>query len=315
MDALLQWIYDHILFRIFLNEGIYWGDLEMMKPYDGWYDYIKNMFHNMGWGTLFLIAASAILWTFTYLFIINRLHKDHAPSMPWVCLCMNFSWEFQFAFLVPYPEPVTRFGIYFWVAFDLIMYILDLRYGKLFFHRRFKGYDWGYYPTKVLLFVIIFISILMMNPQWPTLPDSPMFAAYLMNAIMSMLFCVHSFSKETIEGLSLGVAWTKWLGTVAPTIIGLYWMPGQYFVYCLAFICCAFDMLYMYLLITRFIRFGVNPLNRKPIKGKEAEYEKTMAHLADYYERSAAYKLKSYKECQVELAEDAEKRMAIRSND
>lgn len=290
-----------ILSGISENDGVYWGDLEMMKPYDGWYDYIRDMFTNLGWGTIFLIVASALLWTGVYIIIIYRLHKDHAPSMPWVCLCMNFSWEFQFAFLVPYPEPITRWGIYLWVVFDLVMYIFDLKYGKMFFAKRFKGFDWAYYPTKIGLFAVIFVTILMMNPQWPTLPDSPMFAAYIMNAIMSMLFCVHMFSRETIEGLSIWVAWCKCLGTIAPTIIGLYWMPGQYFVYCLAFICALFDFIYIYLLTKRFHKFGLNPYTRKPLKGKEDVAAATFAAVEDYKKRSGEYKLKSYKECEETL--------------
>ena len=100
------------------NDGVHWGNLEMMKEYDGLYDYIRLLFDNLGFWEIFMIAASALLWTGTYLIIIYKLYTQHAPSMPWVALCMNFSWEFQFAFLVPYPEPVTRWGIYLWVVFD-----------------------------------------------------------------------------------------------------------------------------------------------------------------------------------------------------
>lgn len=297
---LMEFIHN-VLDKLQFHPGVKWGNLVMMNPYSGWHDYIKNMFSNMGWGTIFLIVASALLWTAAYIIIIYRLHKDHAPSMPWVCLCMNFSWEFQFAFLVPYPEPITRWGIYLWVVFDLIMYCMDLRYSKMFYAKRFPGYDFTYYPMKVGLFLVIFVTILMMNPQWPALPESPMYAAYLMNAIMSVLFCVHMFLRETVEGLSIWVAWCKCLGTIAPSIIGFYWMPGQYFVYCLAIICALGDFCYIYLLTRRFHRFGLNPYTRKPLKGKEDVAEKTYAAIEDYKQRSAAFKLKSYKECKAFL--------------
>lgn len=232
-----------ILAGLTQHPGVQWGNTVMETPYEGWRMWIQDMFANMGWGSIFLIALSALTWTGVYLIIIWRLHKDHAPSMPWVCLCMNFSWEFQFAFLVPYPEPVTRWGIYLWVAFDFIMFVLDLRYAKMFYAKRFPGYDWSYYFVKLCTFAIIFVSILLMNPQWPNLPDSPMFAAYLMNAIMSMVFCVHMFSRETIEGLSIWVAILKCIGTLAPTALGCYWTFGvepnneiEWFVYCLGFI-------------------------------------------------------------------------------
>lgn len=271
------------------NPGVHWGNLELMKPYDGWADYIKEMFNNLGFVEIFLIAASALFWTAVYIIIIEKLWKNHAPSMPWVCLCMNFSWEFQFAFLVPYPEPVTRWGIYLWVVFDACMYILDLKYGKYAFRKRW-GEQYGqkkyYYTVKVGLFAIIFLAILAMNPQWPTLPDSPMFAAYLMNAIMSLCFITHMFQKETIEGTSIWMAWCKFLGTVAPSVLGFMWMPGQYFVYVLAFMCAIFDMVYILMLTRRWIEHGVNPYTGKVIPGKEAVYADTQAKLAEYKEKS-----------------------------
>lgn len=305
---LLEFIHQ-VLSGLTMHPGVHWGKMEMMKPYSGWYGYIQNMFSNLGWGTIFLIVASALLWTAVYLVIIYRLHKDHAPSMPWVCLCMNFSWEFQFAFLVPYPEPITRWGIYLWVVFDAVMFILDYKYGKMFFAKRFPGYDWAYPWIKFGMFAILFVTILMMNPQWPILPDSPMFAAYLMNAIMSILFCQHMFHKETVEGLSIWVAWCKFLGTLAPTCIGLYWMPGQYFVYCLAAICAVFDICYITLLTIRFRQFGLNPYTHKPLKGREAEAEKTYLALEDYKRRSNEFKLKTFKECKVFLAEQANEKL------
>lgn len=81
---LLEFIHQ-VLSNLTMHPGVHWGKMEMMKPYSGWYGYIQNMFANLGWGTIFLIVASALLWTGVYLIIIYRLHKDHAPSMPWVC--------------------------------------------------------------------------------------------------------------------------------------------------------------------------------------------------------------------------------------
>lgn len=252
------------------NTGVKWGNLTLMNSYDGWHDYIKNMFNNLDWFDIFLIAASALLWTGVYLIIIYRMHKDKSPSMPWVALCMNFSWEFQFAFLVPYPEPVTRWGIYLWVVFDAIMYFMDLRCGKKQFSKLLPGYDFLYYPVKVLLFAAFFVTILMMNAQWPALPDAPMFAAYLMNTVMSFLFITHMFLKEKVEGLSIWMAWCKFLGTVAPSILGFRHMPGQYFVYCLAILCAILDATYIIMLTKRFHSFGLNPYTRKPLKNQKA---------------------------------------------
>ena len=79
-----------ILAGLTQHPGVQWGNTVMETPYEGWRMWIQDMFANMGWGSIFLIALSALTWTGVYLIIIWRLHKDHAPSMPWVCLCMNF---------------------------------------------------------------------------------------------------------------------------------------------------------------------------------------------------------------------------------
>ena len=277
-------------------KGVSWinnGEgIVMMNGYDGWWPYIADLFNNLGFIEIFLIVASALLWTGVYIVIIKKLYQNHAPSMPWVCLCMNFSWEFQFAFLVPYPEPVTRWGIYLWVVFDFVMYVLDLKYGKYAFRQRW-GEEYGqkkyYYSVKVGLFVLIFIAILAMNPQWPELPESPMYAAYIMNTIMSMLFITHMFTKETIEGTSIYQAWFKFLGTVAPSVLGFMWMPGNYFVYVLAIMCAIFDVIYIIMLTDRYHKFGVNPYTGKAIAGKEDIYADTQKKLAEYKEKSAAF--------------------------
>ncbi|MEG0979126.1 MAG: hypothetical protein RR911_04930 [Oscillospiraceae bacterium] len=265
---------DSIGERMSTNEGVYWGSWELMKPYDGWHDYIKAMFDNLGFIEIFLIVASALLWTGVYLITIYRNHQDKSPSMPWVALCLNFSWEFQFAFMVPYPEPITRWGIYLWVVFDLIMYVQDVKYGRKMFSKIMPGYEVLYMPVKIGLFGMLFMLVLFTNAQWPAMPDAPMFAAYLMNTVMSFLFITHMFKKEKTEGLSIWIAWCKFLGTVAPTILGFMWMPGQWFVYGLAIICAVLDATYIVLLTKRFHSFGLNPYTRKPLAGKEPTEEK-----------------------------------------
>ncbi len=275
------------------NTGVKWGDLVLMTPYDGWYDYIKNLFDNLGFLEIFLIVCSALTWTGVYLIIIQKLYTQHAPSMPWVALCLNFSWEFQFAFLVPYPEPVTRWGIYLWVVFDFVMYVLDLKYGKYAFRQRWGevyGKPGFYYSVKCGLFALMFLLVLSTNAQWPHLPDSPMFAAYLMNTVMSFLFITHMFQKETIEGTSIWLAWLKFIGTVAPTVLGFMWMPGQWFVYMLAIICAILDACFILMLTHRYVTFGMNPYTRKPIKGMEDKYNETINALAEYKEKSTNFK-------------------------
>lgn len=272
------------------NPGVKWGDLVLMEPYDGWYDYIKNLFNNLGWFEIFLIAASALFWTGVYLITIYRNAKDHSPSMPWVALCLNFSWEFQFAFLVPYPEPVTRWGIYLWVAFDFIMFLQDFVYGRKIFERIVPGKQSLYYLVKIGLFIILWITVLSTNAQWPKLPDAPMFAAYLMNTVMSFLFITHLYMKEELEGVSIWIAWCKFLGTVAPSVLGFMWMPGNYFVYCLAIMCALLDACYIYLVTEKAHKLGLNPYTRKPLKGRDVDPELALRAKSYAYKEIAAKK-------------------------
>lgn len=302
MDKILDFIHSFAA-RSVGAEPLKWGDIEMMTGWDEWDSTFRDLLLHMDWYSVFLVAGSALLWTAVYVCVVILAHKDHAPAMPWFCLCMNFSWEFQFCFLVPYPEPLTRLGIIPWVFIDAIMFYLDMKYAKMWYANRFKGYDWTYWFMRLGVFALMFMVVLAVNPQWPQMPIGAGFTAFAMNAIMSILFCIHLFSRETVEGTSIWIGICKFLGTFFPALLGVHWHMGRpmLMISACAVVCMVFDLIYIYLCYRRFVSYGLNPFNRKPLKGKEELGEKTLAAIADYRERSANYKLKSRKECELEV--------------
>lgn len=217
---------------------------------------------------IILILASAIFWTAVYAVVIYRNHKDKTSSMPWMALCLNFSWELIYSIVIPYPEFFTRLGIYFWVVLDLVILFQELKYGREDYNKVLPGMEKFYLPVSLGLLVMMFAFVWSANYQWTTLPDAVGYTAYIMNLMMSLLFITTLFRRQgTTKGISIYIAWCKFLGTVAPTALGLIYLPTRYiFPYALGVACAILDIIYIILVGKHFRDLGINPYSRKPLK-------------------------------------------------
>ena len=74
--------------------------------------------------------------------------------------------------------------------------------------------------------------------------DGARYAAFLQNALMSGLFGQMILARRGLRGQTLTIAVTKWLGTLAPTIlIGI--IRGSRFILGLGILCSVFDLVYI----------------------------------------------------------------------
>ena len=79
------------------------------------------------------------------------------------------------------------------------------------------------------------------------------YSAFLQNLLMSVLFIDMLVKRGSREGQSLTIAVSKWLGTLAPTllfgIIGEGGFPnGSFLILVLGILCSAFDLIYIWLI-------------------------------------------------------------------
>lgn len=88
------------------------------------------------------------------------------------------------------------------------------------------------------------------------------YSAFLQNLLMSVLFIGMLVRRRSREGQSLTIAVSKWLGTLAPTIlfgvVGDAGFPhGSFLILTVGLLCSVFDLIYIWLLT----RFKITPLS------------------------------------------------------
>jgi len=90
------------------------------------------------------------------------------------------------------------------------------------------------------------------------------YSAFLQNLLMSVLFIGMLVRRGNREGQSLTIAVSKWLGTLAPTIlfgvIGDGGFPnGSFLILSVGLLCSVFDLIYIWLL--RQTKLAVNQIS------------------------------------------------------
>lgn len=165
----------------------------------------------------FLKLLSALGWSIVYIEIIRLGFKYKTYGMPLFVLALNFCWELLYGILGFSPDSIQRTINIIWSCLDLIIVITFFAYGYRFFP---KGYSkkqfiaWG-----ITVFVVAFIMQLLFYYQFPVNGNGEAFSAFLQNVVMSLLFINMLVTRSTTEGQSMTIAISKWIGTLAPTIL------------------------------------------------------------------------------------------------
>ena len=254
----------------------------------------------------FLTLFSGIFWTITYILLIYRGFKDKTCGMPLFVLGLNFSWEFIFGFL---GEPFistdgTLFGVSFahatsqrfddilWCVFDIALLYLKFKYGKKEYKASMPYAKDAFWPVYIgLQLFVSFWAVFFSVYEWHD--GNGVYAAYMQNFFISMLFIIQLFRTGSTKGTNMGIAICKCLGTLAPSLLGALvvvnyyklglftaltftWLP---FTKMLILCCTLMDFFYIFVLYNAIKREGRNPFS---LKHEEAKYE---AFPADYTSR------------------------------
>ncbi len=190
-----------------------------------------------------LTLVSGICWTIVYILIINRSFRDKIYGMPFWALAFNLSWEFIFS-LVLVSDPLALQAIInnIWLAFDIIVMIAYILYGKK---------DWPatvstkwFFPYSILGLIVSFLFVYLLSVELDH--SRGMYAAFIQNLIMSVLFIRMLLRRGNKSGQSTGIALFKLIGTLAPTIVYGQQSP---FVLFLGSACFVFDVIYLIMLL------------------------------------------------------------------
>jgi hypothetical protein len=101
------------------------------------------------------------------------------------------------------------------------------------------------------MFASAFALQIMFYVYFDTRTESAQYSAFLQNVLMSVLFVVMLFRRNSTVGQSMTIAVAKWIGTLAPAIQqGILQGPNLFIIVC-GILCSVFDLIYIYLLANK----------------------------------------------------------------
>ncbi|MGE5841130.1 MAG: hypothetical protein ACM335_02550 [Deltaproteobacteria bacterium] len=165
-----------------------------------------------------LSIASGACWTVAYFLIIRRGLLDRTYGIPVVAVCVNISWEFIFAFIVPHESPQRYINIG-WFLLDVFI----LGQVLLFWRSDFPAIEGRiFYPFAASALLASFGLILTMAVE---LEDCGAYSAFGENYLMSILFLLMLFRRNNLMGQSIYIALSKLSGTALACLIGYLFVP------------------------------------------------------------------------------------------
>lgn len=184
--------------------------LETGEPFDmsAWYNWVG--------------AVGAACWLAAYVVVIVQGHKQATYGVPFVAVCLNFTWELMDSFFLPDPVPAWVFIDRSWFIVDLLIASQLFRYGKR--EQLWPEVRAAFYVLVPCTLLAAFIG----QYAWVTSFHDTLgiLLAFVINLVMSALYLSFYFKRrETGRGVSLPVAWLKMVGTALSSVQCYFLIP------------------------------------------------------------------------------------------
>lgn len=167
---------------------------------------------------LAMSVASGICWIVAYALIIRRGFLDRSYGMPLVAVCVNISWEFIFTFLIPHEVPQSYINAG-WLILDLFILIQLL----VFWRSDFRKLDEVvFYPFVAAALLASFGLIYTMAVEFD---GCGAYSAFGQNFLMSVLFMIMLFQRNSLLGQSVYIALVKMAGTALASLSAWLFVP------------------------------------------------------------------------------------------
>lgn len=213
-----------------------------------------------------LLLLSGLAWTIVYIDCIRIGFKHKTYAIPFWALALNISWEILHTILDYRSRGIETQIIIngVWAIFDIAVFVTFFRYGKKYFPKNLKS-GW-FYAWSISGIIISFMIQYIFIREYGLIMGGG-YAAFLQNLLMSALFIAMLVQRNGSEGQSLIIAVSKWIGTMAPTLlfgyIGSNSMGGpNYLMFATGIIIAIVDLVYIILLVK------VKNAERKGVSGK-----------------------------------------------
>lgn len=201
-----------------------------------------------------LTILSGIGWIIVYEECIRLGFKQKTYAMPFFALGLNFAWELIYTLSDIFFEahgPLVGMTLLqtianaAWVCMDVLILTTYFLYGKKEWPSTMNR-KW-FWPWSILGLVCCFALQLVFIQEFGFVMAAQ-YSAFLQNLLMSILFIAMYAKRGTMEGQSILLAVSKWIGTLAPTILMGVITYNSVVLVCGIF-CTMFDLIYLSLLV------------------------------------------------------------------
>ena len=198
--------------------------------------------------TCFLLSFSGLCWIAVYLDAFRIGIRDRSYAIPFWALCLNLAWEILHSILAWQVEGIALQVVInmLWALLDLLVLATFLWFGK-------HGETTPWFVLRILMALGVAFTVQYAFVMEFGIYRGRAYAAFLQNLLMSVLFIDLFLNRGSREGQSLLIAWCKWLGTLAPTLLfgilgaDVFNAPNR-FLLTIGLLCSLFDLIYIGLL-------------------------------------------------------------------
>ena len=200
---------------------------------------------------LILTVISGICWTVVYIEGIRVGFRDRSYAIPFYALALNIAWELLhtiFGFRTGVSVQTIINAV--WFMFDVGILFTYFKYGQRYFPRNLRSRE---FVSWSVLGLATALGVEYAFVREFGVAVGAGYSAFLQNLLMSVLFINMFVRRGSSEGQSLYIAVSKWIGTLAPTIlfgiVGDGGFPnGSFLILLLGISCSVFDLIYVWML-------------------------------------------------------------------
>lgn len=211
---------------------------------------------------LILTLVSGICWAIVYIDGIRLGFKHRSYAIPFYALALNFTWELLYTYY-GFQTTISAQAVVnaIWLVCDIGILVTYFKFGRKYFPARVPGFadakdqqiSGAFIGWSVLALIAAFCVEFAFRKEFGVRVGAG-YSAFLQNLLMSVLFIDMLVRRGSREGQSLTIAVSKWLGTLAPTIlfgiIGDGGFPrGSFLIVVVGILCSVFDLIYIRLLL------------------------------------------------------------------
>lgn len=201
-------------------------------------------------------------WLAAYVLIIRRGIKDKSFGMPIASMCWNIGWEAMFSFFYKSEFRLIEYGNSAWVLLDLGVLYAAWMYAPDDFKNPVAK-RW----VRPAMLLGIGLAMLVMKPFIDIYRDpNGTFLGWADAFAMSMLFIAMLLRRDSVQGQSIWIAITMFLGNVAAYFWVELYPPGPQLDHrmnlCFAVTTGIFNVIYIVLVWQKCREQGINPWTR-----------------------------------------------------